>query len=204
MERDDIIRYQLVFNEKDNVPPGMKEGEPIDTALNRLGKTMLSSIPVVGVDLITFHRNEGVVPSDDLKTRIGVIFLSEQIEDDRLILKVTSGPEEVRQVTTSDIVMVDGERPPIAQNIPLTYLPPGKTVHLELTLKEGTADLDGERFSVVTEFSFFKVADDNYIFQFTMARTFGYPTSIYKLATDIINGDFVFEPEDFDDEIADF
>lgn len=187
-----VVSFTLKFNEYDHPPPGWNRWarEPIETALNKLGITMINDIPVVAVTAIHFNYRETVMNDRDLATRLGFV-LNGPVPNDRLYLKVTApiGPDPT-VVYSNDIMTSDGSRAPILQNVMITVLPPGGKLDIELIVAKGTARLNGSQYTVVTGFHFYKTtADDGaYIFEVELLKGFEDGVYVYKTAADILNG----------------
>ena len=189
-QNERVVSLSFKFNQ-DHPPPGWNKGrEPIETALNRLGNTMINDIPVTAVSAIHFKYRETVMNDRDLATRLGFV-MNNHVENDRLYLKVTAplGPDP-KIIRSNDIKMSDGRPAPILQNVEITVLPPGGKLDIELILAQGTSRLNGAQFTVVTGFRFYKTksADGAYIFEIELLKGFEDGSYIYKAASDVIEG----------------
>lgn len=188
-----VVSFTLKFNESDHPPPGWNRWskEPIETALNRLGKTMIEDIPVVAVTAVHIKYNQSVMNDRDLITRLGFV-LNAPVPDDRLYLKV-AGPMGANptKVYSNDIVTSDGNRAPILQNVEITILPSeGGKLDLELIVAKGTAKKNGSWYTVVTGYHFYKTtADDGaYIFEVELLKGFDDGVYVYRTAKEILEG----------------
>lgn len=187
-----VVSFTLKFNEYDHPPPGWnRNSEPIETALNRLGNTMINDIPVVAVTAVNFIYNHSIMNDRDLLTRLTFVLYS-PVPDDRLYLTVEAPKSaDATKIFSNDIRTKDGNRAPILQNVYITALPSeGGRLQLELVVDKGTAKKNGSWYTVVTAFKFYKTtADDGaYIFEVELLKGFDDGMYVYKTASDILNG----------------
>lgn len=189
---DRVVTLTFKFNE-DHPPPGWKKGSkiPFETALNTLGNTMIKNVPVYAVAAVKFIYRDTVMNDSDLLKRLGFV-LNGPVEEDKLYINISAPKNSADpvEVYSNHIVTKNGNPAPILQNVFITAIPPGGKLQLELTVIEGTAEMNGSHYTVVTGYSFYKTnADDGaYIFEVTLLKGFEDGAYVYKCAADVING----------------
>lgn len=186
---EEIFKYAIAFN-SENHPPGWdsKSGIPIEVALNNLGRIMIQDIPVIGVSGIQFIKDESVMNDMDLAKRLASFVVSEPVPGDHLYINVRAPSHSPLIVRSNDIRLADGRNAPILQNVEITALPPGKSLQVNLILRQGTARLNGDNYTVVAGFNFYETVDNDYIFEYEMVKGFEDGEYVYETAKAVIEG----------------
>jgi hypothetical protein len=178
-----IHSYALTFT-KENPPPGMKDGEPMEMALRRLGDVMILKVPVVGIEAVRMIRNESSFPDDQIIKNTAIFVANDNIEEDTFTLYVKAGPNHPRVIKSDDIMIKDHQDPrenrrpaPIVKGVEIGILPVGKKIHIELKMGFGTGETHGSNFSVVTTYNFREEKEDTFLFRYEMVK--GFPDGYY-------------------------
>lgn len=186
---EEIFKYAIAFNSK-NPPPGWDPTSiaPIETALNNLGIVMKRDIPVIGVIGVQFIKDETVMNDGDLAKRLASFVVNEPVPGDQLYINVRAPNHSPLIVRSNDIRLPDGRNAPVLQNVEITALAPGKELKLTLILRQGTARLNGDNYSVISVFNFYETVGNDYIFEYEMVKGFEDGEYVYKTAKAIIEG----------------
>ncbi|MBM3309036.1 MAG: DNA-directed RNA polymerase subunit D [Candidatus Altiarchaeales archaeon] len=123
------------------------------TLLNALRRTILSEIPVMAIETVTFYNNTSILSDELLAHRLGLVPL---ITDPKLFnnppdcsckgkgcgkctLKITLKAEGPKTVYSSELQPADKETKPVYENMPLVKLTAGQQIDLEAIAHLGQA-----------------------------------------------------------------
>ena len=142
---DDTVRFVL---------------EDVDVAFaNAFRRTMIADVPCFTIDDLFVFDNSSVVVDEVMAHRIGLIPLKTDLDSYvlpenceceselgcglcRVVLTLDVETEdEIRTVTSGDLVSEDPRVVPVSPNIPITKLAPGQAVRLEAYARLGTGKI---------------------------------------------------------------
>lgn len=123
------------------------------TLLNALRRTIISEIPVMAIETVTFHNNTSIINDELLAHRLGLIpiktdlKLYNNITDctckgkgcGRCTVKLTLKVEGPGTVYSKELKPADGETKPVYDTIPLVKLTASQQLDLEATAQTGNA-----------------------------------------------------------------
>ena len=140
-EEEDVCDNMKVksFNfEKDNVVVFSFSGSNVKFA-NFLRRTLISGVPIIAVDSITFYENSSMIFDEYIAHRLGLIPLSMpskyKVDGEYMFILDESGS---KNIYSGDLKPVDHKVKPAIDNIPILRLSEGQLVRLEAKATVGT------------------------------------------------------------------